>query len=213
MNNFLRKIAVLMLGCITLSGLIQRSFAADSNTLARALPIDERISSFATRRKPPDKSMSIPPSKLVNFDRTRDRVPDQYIVVYKDDTELAAQASESETGVYKVARDVSASTSEGTAALSMAFARQYGLKVNRIYKTEDGLRGFALYGTSEGDLADFARDPRVKFVEPVLIAHFQTTMNIQSTGSPNCTDSICAPHCTAGDCAPWDLDRIDQVSV
>jgi hypothetical protein len=163
------------------------------------------------RHKPPDKSMNIPLSKLVNFDRKIDRVPNQYIVIYRDDSEWATISAYVDATTFKVEPTISALTTDGTAALSLAFARRYGFTLNRIYKTNDGLRGFVLSATNESDLMDLAQDPRIKFVEPVLIAHPQTTMNIQSTGAPNCTDSYCAPQCKGGACVPWDLDRIDQV--
>jgi hypothetical protein len=208
MNHTLRKLSVLILGYISVMNPIHDAFASD---LSNAYAEISEGPTLSTTRKPPDKSMNIPPSKLVNFDRKTDRVPNQYIVVFKDEVELAASSAALDIENYKVARAMSASTPEGTLALSLAFSRQYSLGLSRIYNTKDGLRGFALHSTHEENLMDLAKDPRVKFVEPELIAHPQATMNIQSTGGLSCTLSYCARNCGPGNCAPWDLDRIDQV--
>jgi subtilisin family serine protease len=158
------------------------------------------------QHKPPDKSQSIPSSKLVGFD-SPERIPNRYMVVYKDDTELLEPLSAFDATQYRVTPDILPNTPEQISALTLALANHYAFnvegKLGHIFSTKNGLRGFSVYNVAEGDLKDLAQDPRIKFIEPVIRTHAISTMNIQNAGAPNCLGD---------DCAPWDLDRIDQLS-
>jgi len=149
----------------------------------------------------------IPPSKLLHFDSPI-RIPNRYMVKFKDDKALATDVSARNAADMKIAPsmlpDSEANIKWLANSISIAYQQKEG-KTNAILGvwTRPGGRGFGVEGISESDIAELAHDPRVEFVEPDMYAQAsQTTVQIQSTGKPNCS----------GKCAPWHLDRLDQRS-
>jgi hypothetical protein len=55
-------------------------------------------------------------------------------------------------------------------ALASAFAARFGGSVGSVWCSFGGFRGFSITGISEAGIADLAKDDRVEFVEPDMVA-------------------------------------------
>lgn len=145
----------------------------------------------------------IPPSKLLNFDSPI-RIPGEYMITFKGDGDLAKDVPTTLLQSLSVGPGILPNTPASITALANAMSAWYQQKEkipNTILGiwTLGGLRGFAVRGISDSDIAELAQDPRIKFIEPNMSAKAETS--IQNTGKPGCGGSACAP---------WHLDRIDQ---
>jgi subtilisin family serine protease len=142
---------------------------------------------------------AIPPSKLVNLNHP-DRVSNRFIVVFKDDNELASDAPPPVALSLDIAPGELPTTEDKIAKIGLALAGRHrskallapdddGQDLHRIrHVFSKALRGFSLDGVSDSEIAELARDPRIKYVEAVVKGH---ATSVQTS-------------------APWDLDRIDQ---
>ena len=146
----------------------------------------------------------IPPSKLLHFDSAI-RIPNQYMVSFKDDAALANDISSGSLPSLKIAPILLPDSADNIRRLANSISTTYQQKeghANNILGvwTRPGLRGFAIKDVSEIDIAELAQDPRIEFIEPDMYAQV-ATVQTQSTGKPGCSGS---------NCAPWHLDRLDR---
>lgn len=142
---------------------------------------------------------TIPASKLVNLGHP-ERVPNKFIVVFKDDDDLSKDVPPPVADSLEIAPGELPTTTEGITRIGVELAGRFrskellppeddGSDLRRIKHVYTSVfRGFSLDGVSDKNIVELARDPRVKYVEAVLKGHFSS---VQSS-------------------APWDLDRIDQ---
>jgi subtilisin family serine protease len=145
--------------------------------------------------------LMIPPSKLINLNHPK-RIPNAYIVVFKNDDDLAKQVPSSVATQLTVAPGLLPTSEESITRIGLEMAGRFrskalvsvgddGRDLHRIrHVFSKALRGFSLDAVSENDIANLAKDPRVEYVEAVLRGHstaLQTEMY-----------------------APWDLDRLEQ---
>jgi hypothetical protein len=55
-------------------------------------------------------------------------------------------------------------------ALASAYAARFGGSVGSVWCSFGGFRGFSITGISEAGIAELAKDDRVEFVEPDMVA-------------------------------------------
>jgi hypothetical protein len=165
---------------------------------------------------------TIPPTKVINANHP-ERLPNQYIVVFKDDEDLAKDVPVPVARALDIAPDTLPTSTENIKIIGLEMAARYrskslipddeGADLRRIRHTYSRVfRGFSLSGVSGENITELARDPRVKYVEAVLKAHLATVPEtIQTSGGIIFCGNTCTPQpCSGTKCAPWDLDRIDQ---
>jgi hypothetical protein len=145
----------------------------------------------------------VPETKLLHFDSPI-RIPNQYLVKFKDDDSLAKIPLDGYRSI-KIAPSLLPNTVDNIRSLVKLMRENYRKKEgteNTIMGiwTRPRARGFAIKNISENDVAELARDARIEFIEPNMYAR-PVTVQIQNSGAPGCSGNACAP---------WHLDRVDQ---
>jgi len=198
-NTLAIRFAFALLGVVT--GFATHS--ADAQATQGSSPAANQLPPPSNDPATPD--VVIPPSKLLHFD-SQIRIPNRYMVKFKDDKALAADVSARNAADMKIAPSLLPDSETNIKSLANSISTTYQQKEGKTNTilgvwTRPGGRGFGVEGISEGDITELAQDPRVEFVEPDMYAQAQT-VQIQNTGKPSCS----------GNCAPWHLDRLDQRS-
>jgi hypothetical protein len=159
-----------------------------------------------------------------------DRVPNHFIVVFKDSAELARDVPPSAAARLDVAPGTYPTSDDDVTRIGLAMADRYR-SLSLVDKTRPGylrkikhiyrhvFRGFDIDGVSDDNALKIALDPRVKYVSADLKVRSAGTTGyvgfVQSNGGITCNalaPSPCSPvPCQGSACAPWDLDRLDQV--
>ena len=191
------------------------------NAFSESEPLSQRLSS--------DTPLRVPATKVFNLNNP-ERVPNQYIVVFKDGMELAKDVPMSVARTLNVAPGALPTTINGVSEIGLSMAEKYR-SVELVEKSQQGnlrrirhvysdvFRGFSVDGISEQNVLLMAQDPRVRYVDSVLKAHLSNTAEeIQTNGGITC-NSLAPVSCTpvpcvgpTSACAPWDLDRLDQIT-
>ncbi|MGC2031359.1 MAG: S8 family serine peptidase, partial [Steroidobacteraceae bacterium] len=136
----------------------------------------------------------VPPSKLLNLD-SPNRVPNQYTVVFKKDSDLLMLSASDVAGL-KIAPGLLPLSQESTNTLVKAMIGWYqaldGANSTVLHVWwQFGVHGFEVKDLPDSDIADLAQDPRIEFIEADVYATTSTTIQYG---------------------APWHLDRLDQLS-
>jgi hypothetical protein len=145
------------------SGLLISAMTPNANAQHVAPPA---IAASTCLHSPP---ISIPENKLLHFDSPI-RIPNAYLVAFKCEKALAVDTANTAAHRSQVIPDTLPTSQANCAALASAFAVRYGGTVGPVWCSAKQFRAFSIKGISEEGIADLARDPRVEFVEPDMVA-------------------------------------------
>lgn len=204
---------------------------------ATALQIQETLPAGGESPSSRSDALVIPSSKLFNMAHP-ERMPNQYIVVFKEREELARDVPNSRARSLGIASGELPTTSESVTSIGLAMAERYRSanlvpeeqrenlrKIRHVYSNV--FHGFSIDGISPQQIATLAQDPRIKYVEADVAAHPASVFeSVENSGGYICNDdptqfastsnpcdgviSVTAIPCSGSLCAPWNLDRIDQ---
>jgi len=120
------------------------------------------------RHSPP---ISIPETKLLHFD-SPNRIPNAFIVAFKCDEALAKDSPKSSALRSQVLPGTMPTSQANCAALAAAFVARFGGHLGSVW-CNLGLRAFSITEISEATIAILAKDDRVEYVEPDMVATAQ----------------------------------------
>jgi len=155
MNNYL----ILAIAC----GLLINAMTLNVNVQDVAPPA---LPASACVHEPP---ISIPENKLVHFDSPI-RIPNDYLVQFKCEKALAVYTPNTASHRSQVLSGTLPTSQANCVALASAYAARFGGSVGSVWCSFGGFRGFSITGISEAGIADLAKDDRVEFVEPDMVA-------------------------------------------
>ena len=113
--------------------------------------------------------ISIPENKLLNFDSPI-RIPNAYLVQFKCEKALAVYTPNTASHRSQVLSATLPTSQTNCVALASAYAARFGGSVGSVWCSLGGFRGFSITGISEAGIAALAKDDRVEFVEPDMVA-------------------------------------------
>jgi hypothetical protein len=113
--------------------------------------------------------ISIPENKLLHFDSPI-RIPNAYLVQFKCEKALAVYTQNTPSHRSQVLSGTLPTSQANCVALASAYAARFGGSVGSVWCSFGGFRGFSITGISEAGIADLAKDDRVEFVEPDMVA-------------------------------------------
>ena len=144
------------------SGLLMSAMTLNANALDVAPPA---LPASACLHEPP---ISIPENKLLHFDSPI-RIPNAYLVAFKCDKALAVHTANTAAHRSQVLPGTLPTSQTNCVALASAYAARFGGNAGSVW-CSFGIRGFSITGISEAGIADLAKDDRVEFVEPDMVA-------------------------------------------
>ena len=148
------------------------SCASLAGTIKNDMPAREIVASRLTVSKcEHDSPFDIPENKLIHFD-SPGRIADSYLVGFQCDKVLASYVKNKNWHRLLVLPDTLPTSQANCAALASALANRYGGNVGSVW-CRGRLRAFSIKGISEAKIADLAKDARVEYVEPDMVATTQ----------------------------------------
>jgi hypothetical protein len=147
---------------------------AIASGLTNAMPLNVNAQDVAPPALPAsacvhEPPINIPENKLLHFDRPI-RIPNAYLVQFKCEEVLAVYAPNTASHRSQVSLGTLPTSQANCVALASAYAARFGGSVGSVWCSFRGFRGFSITGISEVGIADLAKDDRVEFVEPDMVA-------------------------------------------
>lgn len=143
-------------------GLLMNAMTLSANAQDVARP---QLPGSACLHEPP---ISIPENKLLHFDSPI-RIPNAYLVAFKCEKALAVYTANTAAHQSQVLPGTLPTSQANCVALASAYAARFGGSAGSVW-CSFGFRGFNITGISEAGIADLAKDDRVEFVEPDMVA-------------------------------------------
>ena len=143
-------------------GLLMNAITLNANAQDVARPA---LPASACLHEPP---ISIPENKLLHFDSPI-RIPNAYLVAFKCEKALAVYTANTAAHQSQVVPGTLPTSQAKCVALASAYAVRFGGSAGSVW-CGFGFRGFSITGISEAGIADLAKDDRVEFVEPDMVA-------------------------------------------
>jgi hypothetical protein len=116
-------------------------------------------------------SVRIPENKLLHFD-SPNRIPNAFIVAFKCDEALAKDIQKSSALRSQVLPSTMPTSQGNCAALAAAYVTRFGGHVRGVW-CDKGIRTFSITDVSEAAIIILAKDDRIEYVEPDMVATAQ----------------------------------------
>jgi hypothetical protein len=115
--------------------------------------------------------ISIPETKLLHLD-SPNRIPNAFMVAFKCDEALAKDIPKSSALRSQVLPGTMPTSQANCAMLAAAFVARFGGHLGNVW-CNPGFRAFSITEVSEATIAILAKDDRVEYVEPDMVATAQ----------------------------------------